>query len=436
MLTILTQISSTYRSFIVFATGLIIISIFLPNYKKLQQEKKHYQIGHHYPLYISNKELHSSYNNSDLSQSIKRWNKHTVGYGENSAILFQRLGLSSRLLYQLANTNDDIKSQLTKLKPGDILEFGFDENQTLAELRRSVSPIKTFIIYKTDSGFDSKFEEKELNFEYNYVEAKITSNFWNAAINAGLTANQIMEIAEIFGWDIDFSLDIRIGDQFKVLYQEQVVEGEIIGRGKIVTAIFTNQGRTFTAILDDKTNNYYDQNGHAMKKAFLRSPVDFRRVSSNFNPRRLHPITGKIQPHRGTDYAAPIGTPVWAAGDGIVQKSSYNKFNGNYVFIRHNQHYVTKYLHLEKRMVKVGQRVKQGQTIGTVGATGRVTGPHLHYEFLFNGVHKNARTVELPKSNPLTGEEKTNFITNAKIYLIQLNHYRNALYENNVSRNS
>ncbi|MEF1290930.1 peptidoglycan DD-metalloendopeptidase family protein, partial [Vibrio sp. M260118] len=174
---------------------------------------------------------------------------------------------------------------------------------------------------------------------------------------------------------------------------------------------------------DDKTGNYYDENGRAMKKAFLRSPLDFRRVSSNFNPSRRHPVTGKVRAHRGTDYAAPVGTPIWAAGDGTVMKSSYNQFNGNYVFIKHSNTYITKYLHLQKRKVKTGQRVKQGQTIGTLGGTGRVTGPHLHYEFLVHGVHKNPRTVKLPQSKSLTGKAKVTYIANAKLRLDKLERY-------------
>jgi murein DD-endopeptidase MepM/ murein hydrolase activator NlpD len=161
-----------------------------------------------------------------------------------------------------------------------------------------------------------------------------------------------------------------------------------------------------------------------MKKAFLRSPLDFRRVTSSFNPNRKHPVTGKVTSHNGTDYAAPVGTPIWAAGDGVVDKAGYNQFNGNYVFIRHSNTYITKYLHLQKRMVKTGQRVKQGQTIGTLGGTGRVTGPHLHYEFLVNGVHKNARTVKLPQSKSLTGEHKSTFLSDSKKRLQELERYQ------------
>ncbi|MCW8332250.1 peptidoglycan DD-metalloendopeptidase family protein [Vibrio paucivorans] len=430
MLSIFARLPWVHRAFIAFFSAIIVIALFfLPDPKDLRPDKKRFEVGRHYPLTINAEAL--SPGTSISPTAALRWEKHTVGSGESAAILFQRLGLSSRLLYQLTSTNDDIERQLTRLRPGDVLEFGFDENDDLIQLKRKLSAFETFVVSKTAKGFSSKLDKKELFFQYNYAEAEITSNFWNAGVNAGLTANQIMELAGIFGWDIDFALDIRSGDQFKMLYQEQVVEGEVIGRGKIIAATFVNQGDTFTAILDDNTGNYFDENGRAMKKAFLRSPVDFRRVTSNFNPRRRHPVTGKIRAHRGTDYAAPVGTPIWAAGDGVVQKSSYNQFNGNYVFIRHSNTYVTKYLHLQRRMVKTGQRVKQGQTIGTLGGTGRVTGPHLHYEFLVNGVHKNARTVKLPQSKSLTGKAKATFIANAKIRLAKLERYGELLYARN-----
>ena len=148
-----------------------------------------------------------------------------------------------------------------------------------------------------------------------------------------------------------------------------------------------------------------------MRKAFLLAPVDFTRISSNFNPNRLHPIYKTKRPHRGTDYAAPTGTPVFAAGDGRVVKAGYSRANGNYIFIQHGEQYVTRYLHLHKRKVKQGQRVSQSQVIGTVGSTGAATGPHLHYEFLMNGVHRNPRTIhkKLPKAKSLPGSEMARF---------------------------
>ncbi|HHF2912450.1 peptidase M23 [Vibrio parahaemolyticus] len=427
MHSIFVRLPLLHKVLIGFFSALIIFALFfLPDPQDLDPQQSRLKVGQHYPVPVS-LELSALNSSSPASSAVLRWETYKVKNGESAAILFSRVGLSARLLHDLVSSDKEVEKQLTRLRPGDRLQFGFDENNDLVQLRRTLSAFETFRITLKDGKYVSEVDKKEVDFQYNYAEATIKSNFWNAGISSGLNGNQIMELAGIFGWDIDFALDIRKNDSFRVLYQEEVVEGEVIGRGKIIAAIFKNQGDTFTAILDQKSGKYYDENGRAMKKAFLRAPLDFRRVSSNFNPRRLHPVTGRVRPHRGTDYAAPVGTPIWAAGDGVVQKSSYNKFNGNYVFIKHSNTYITKYLHLTKRTVRAGQRVKQGQTIGTLGGTGRVTGPHLHYEFLVNGVHKNPRTVNLPQSKPLTGKARQTFMANAKISMDKLERYSKLL---------
>ncbi|MFH4892665.1 peptidoglycan DD-metalloendopeptidase family protein [Vibrio sp. Y42_MX_L11] len=427
MHSIFVRLPLLHKVLIGFFSALIIFALFfLPDPQDLDPQQSRLKVGQHYPVPVS-LELSALNSSSPASSAVLRWETYKVKNGESAAILFSRVGLSARLLHELVSSDKEVEKQLTRIRPGDRLQFGFDENNDLVQLRRTLSAFETFRITLKDGKYVSEVDKKEVDFQYNYAEATIKSNFWNAGISSGLNGNQIMELAGIFGWDIDFALDIRKNDSFRVLYQEEVVEGEVIGRGKIIAAIFKNQGDTFTAILDQKSGKYYDENGRAMKKAFLRAPLDFRRVSSNFNPRRLHPVTGRVRPHRGTDYAAPVGTPIWAAGDGVVQKSSYNKFNGNYVFIKHSNTYITKYLHLTKRTVRAGQRVKQGQTIGTLGGTGRVTGPHLHYEFLVNGVHKNPRTVNLPQSKSLTGKARQTFMANAKISMDKLERYSKLL---------
>ncbi|EGQ9231455.1 TPA: peptidoglycan DD-metalloendopeptidase family protein [Vibrio alginolyticus] len=427
MHSIFVRLPLLHKVLIGFFSALIIFALFfLPDPQDLDPQQSRLKVGQHYPVPVS-LELSALNSSSPAVPAVLRWETYKVKNGESAAILFSRVGLSARLLHELVSSDKEVEKQLTRLRPGDRLQFGFDENNNLVQLRRTLSAFETFRITLKDGKYVSEVDKKEVDFQYNYAEATIKSNFWNAGISSGLNGNQIMELAGIFGWDIDFALDIRKNDSFRVLYQEEVVEGEVIGRGKIIAAIFKNQGDTFTAILDQKSGKYYDENGRAMKKAFLRAPLDFRRVSSNFNPRRLHPVTGRVRPHRGTDYAAPVGTPIWAAGDGVVQKSSYNKFNGNYVFIKHSNTYITKYLHLTKRTVRAGQRVKQGQTIGTLGGTGRVTGPHLHYEFLVNGVHKNPRTVNLPQSKSLTGKARQTFMANAKISMDKLERYSKLL---------
>ncbi len=213
-----------------------------------------------------------------------------------------------------------------------------------------------------------------------------------------------------------------------MLYEERFLDGEKIGNGNILAAEFTNQKTTFSAVRYEDPNgnvHFYTPEGKSMRKAFLRAPLDFRRISSNFNPKRLHPITKTVKPHRGTDYAASRGTPVWAAGDGRVITSTYNRASGNYVVIQHGNNIQTKYLHLNKRSVNVGQRVRQRQTIGTVGSTGYSTAPHLHYEFLLNGVHRNPRTIlnKLPKAKSIPSSETERFHQQTKPLLASLEQY-------------
>ncbi len=347
------------------------------------------------------------------------WQRFEVQSGDSLARLFDRAGLSPQTLYAISQLPEAGKA-LTRIMPGQVIALGFADGQ-LAELSYQMDSQRTLRVASDGDGFKEQMEEKAIEKRQAFASAAITSNFWNAAVDAGLSANQTMRLAEIFGWDVDFALDIRAGDHFAVIYEQDYIDGQYVGDGDILVAEFSNQGETFRAVRYSD-GNYYDDKGNAMRKAFLRAPVQFNYVSSNFNPRRLHPVTGKVRPHRGTDYVAPVGTPIMAAGDGTVIASAYNNLNGHYVFIQHSNTYVTKYLHLSKRQVRKGQRVRQGQTIGKLGGTGRVTGPHLHYEFLVNGVHRNPRTVKLPESRPIASSERAAFEALASDRLAQLAH--------------
>ncbi|MCD9514083.1 peptidoglycan DD-metalloendopeptidase family protein [Photobacterium carnosum] len=388
-----------------------------------------YQLGQHYPLVLSQTSVIAT---KPLADSALIWKTHTIKNGESLAVAFDKVGLDSGLLHQVVTTNNKTK-KLIALNPGDNLRFGFNSSGQLIELHQPLNNLETLMVKRKhhNDDFSATIDKQQIETQANYAQATINSNFWSAADKAGLTANQIMEIAALFGWDIDFALDIRAGDKFEVLFEQHYLNGNAIDHGNILAATFTNMGQTFTAVRH-QDGKYYDKNGLAMRKAFLRSPINFRYVSSNFNPRRLHPVTKQVKAHRGTDYVAPVGTPIWAAGDGMVMESSYNQFNGNYVFIRHNGNYVTKYLHMTKRMVKTGQRIKQGQTIGTLGGTGRVTGPHLHYEFLVNGSHQNPRTVDLPQAHSLAGSAQTVFKQQASKQLEQVNSYSHLLAKNAI----
>lgn len=336
-------------------------------------------------------------------QPTVHWSGYEVKSGDSLARIFDVMGFTPQQLYKLTQ-DDQAEKYLLKIHPGDTLRFAKDPDGELVQLAFQISPIETLIVSQTDKGYVSEIATKEVQIQEAFAYAEIDSNFWNAGINAGLTDNQIMSIANIFGWDIDFALDLRKGDEFSVIYEKEYVDGEFAGYGKVLAAEFVNQGNKYQAILHDN-GEYYAADGKAMRKSFLRSPVKFTYISSSFNPRRLHPVTGRVRPHNGTDYAANVGTPVMSSGAGKVIASAYNNLNGNYVFIQHGERYVTKYLHLSKRLVKRGDRVKQGEVIGRVGATGRVTGAHLHYEFLVDGVHRNPRTVKFPQAESLTAQE-------------------------------
>lgn len=355
-----------------------------------------------------------------------------VRRGDNMQIIFQRLGLSASDLYLIAQL--EATNPLRTLQPGQELTFKLTRNGDLHSLYYPHSLEQALKVSRKAEGFVARPVKLELDTREQVARGEIRSSFWGAAVDAGMTEDQIMDLAAIFGWDIDFAQDLQPGDSFRVVYQDKYQDDERVASGDILAAEFVNQGATYRAVLNED-GNYYTPEGKAMRKSFLRAPVNFKYISSNFNPRRLHPVTGKVRPHNGIDYVAPVGTPIMAAGGGSVVAAGYNQFNGNYVFIKHAGNYVTKYLHLSKRTVNKGQRVKQGQTIGLLGGTGRVTGPHLHYEFVVGGVHKNPRTLTLPQAETLSGRALANFKAQAMPQLAKLDSTELQLAQNKRDSN-
>ncbi|MFT5676229.1 MAG: murein DD-endopeptidase MepM/ murein hydrolase activator NlpD [Paraglaciecola sp.] len=342
-----------------------------------------------------------------------------VRKGDNLAKIFQRAGLTPQETYKFSRAGKDAK-KLLKMMPGQSISLEIDTDGSLTSLAYSYSPTETLIItLGNDAKLSSKIENKNVDVSLNYAQGEINSSFWNAGRGANLSDNQIMNLAGIFGWDIDFALELRQGDRFSVLFEEKYIDGGFVQYGDIVAAEFVNQGESYTAIRY-ADGNYYTPEGHSMRKSFLRAPVSFKYISSSFKKNRFHPVQKRWKAHRGVDYAADRGTPIMAAGDGRVIRSSYDKYNGHHVFIQHGEKYVTKYLHFTKRKVKKGESVKQGQIIGTLGSTGLASGPHLHYEFLVDGVHRNPRTVTLPKALPIAKKEASAFQKVAKNRLKQL----------------
>lgn len=376
-------------------------------------------VGESYPLPLDLGQDDSSLEFTDLLNV-------EIRSGDSLATIFKRVKQPQKTMLQIASSGDAAKI-FTHLIPGRFLEFEVNKDNELVSLSYEQNQLTTVIAkLADDKSYYTSFEEKSKTTKSVYFEGQIDSNFWNAGVASGLNDTLIMNLANIFAWDVDFALDLRAGDSFYALVEQIYIEGEFVGHGDILAAEFINQDEVFTAVRNED-GRYYTPDGDSMRKTFLRSPVNFKYISSNFSNRRFHPVQKKMKAHRGVDYAANTGTPVFAAGDGKVIKAGYDRYNGHHVFIEHGGGITTKYIHFSKRKVRRGQKVKQGQVIGLVGSTGLAAGPHLHYEFLVNGVHRNPRTVSLPKANPLTGEKKEQFVTYAAERLSLLQHNKQLL---------
>ncbi|MEM9621296.1 MAG: peptidoglycan DD-metalloendopeptidase family protein [Pseudomonadota bacterium] len=351
--------------------------------------------------------------------------------GDSLAVIFKRHGLPPREVY-LISQSEQFGPRLKSIFPGHEMQLKINESNQLMALTYSTGPLDTLEYLRQGDAFVSQQITAEPDRVTAYKHGTIDHSLFVASQRAGLSDSLTMRLAQIFQWDVDFVLDIRPGDSFYVVFEDLYLDNEFIGHGDILAAEFINQGEAYRAVQyinDDGTADYYAPDGQSMRKAFLRAPVEFSRISSNFNLRRVHPLWKTVRPHRGIDYAAPAGTPILAAGDGKVTQASRTQANGNFVVIQHGEQFVTKYLHLSKfgRGIKRGAKVSQGQVIGLVGATGWATAPHLHYEFLVNGVHKNPRTVSLPDAQPVAQNEMQRFRAHAVEYSNLLDNYKNQI---------
>ncbi len=321
----------------------------------------------------------------------------------------------------------DVKKTLDRLRPGDPITLSRNSDGDLQSLLRQVDPTTKLSVVREGDGFKAELITTPLQISTARVSGTVTDSLFASARKAGLSADLIMRMAnDIFGWDIDFALDIRRGDRFNVIYEKQFRDNHYVGDGRILAAEFINDGHVYRAIRydssDGEVGNYFTPDGRSMHKQFLRAPVDFTRISSGFSFARFHPILNRIRAHKGVDYAATTGTPVKAAGDGKIDFRGVQNGYGNVVILDHGSRITTLYGHLSRFAsgLQNGSRVKQGQTIGYVGMTGAATGPHLHYEYRINGVHKDPRTVSLPNASPIPASYLTDFRQKADPLLTQL----------------
>ena len=344
--------------------------------------------------------------------------------GDNLAKIFQRHGISSGDL-QILIDSAPLGARLTEIYPGHQFEIQRDDDGNLLHLKYRLGRLEALEFERSGDTFQGREILVEPERVRTYTHGTIEQSLYYASQRAGLSDAFAGRMANIFQWDIDFIHDIRPGDEFHLLYNKHYVGNQFVGFGDILAVEIVNRNKRYRAIrysTDTGDFGYFTPEGRNLRKAFRRSPLEYSRISSNFNLKRVHPLWKSSMPHRGIDYAAPRGTPVMAAGDGKVVTASRTSANGNFIVLQHGRRYQTKYLHLSRfaSTIRKGKQVQQGDIIGYVGATGWATGPHLHYEFLVDGVHKNPRTVPLPSGEPVPQSERQTFAAVAALLISDL----------------
>ncbi|TBW49657.1 peptidase M23 [Marinobacter halodurans] len=355
------------------------------------------------------------------------WQRFTIKSGDSLTTLFKKAGFDSGLMFSVIHGDGDA-SQLERLYAGESIGFAQDGNGELQQVKLTRNRLESLLIERQGDGFTGTILKREPEPRPVYRHGVIDDSLYLSARDAGLNDRLTMEMADIFGWNIDFVYDIRKGDKFEVLYQDLYLDDKRIDTGDILAAKFINRGKETVALrYTDKNGDtdYYTPDGHSLRKAILRTPINAR-VSSPFNLQRRHPVLGVVRPHEGTDYAAPPGTPIKAAGNGRIVSAGWKGGYGRAVVIQHGDNISTLYAHMRAiaKGIRSGVRVKQGQTIGYLGSSGLATGPHLHYEFRINGKPRNSRTVKLPDASPVPKAEMARFQAQTQTLLTALNEAR------------
>lgn len=351
---------------------------------------------------------------SVASQNVldTNWSSETVQAGDTASNIFSRLNIHSHLHGILEN--EDAKQALVNIRPGETFKAKLSADGQFERLIYQPNRLTQLNVEAGPEGYIITTVEHPVDTRKVSASVTIDDSMYMDGKKAGLSDNVIMSLFNIYAFDIDFMQDIRRGDKFTAIYEERYLNGEKLKDGPILAAEFTNKGKSYKAYRYTNAkgeSDYYDESGRSLRKAFIRTPVKFARISSHFNPKRKHPILHTIRAHKGVDYAAPTGTPIRATGSGkVVFVGSKNGY-GKTVILKHGKSYTTLYAHMSKfnKSVKQGSQVSQGQVIGYIGKSGSATGPHLHYEFRVNGAHKNPVTVKLPNSSPLPKTEMARF---------------------------
>jgi len=341
------------------------------------------------------------------------WNVIDIKKGDTLSGIFERFAINSDVTHRLIAAEHG--KLLNTLQTGPNLRLRFNTSGRLEALRYNTDAVRTLAMELDGEQVSTTIEERAIEVREREAIGRIRSSLFQAGANAGLSDQFMLRLAAIFKWNIDFNRDLQPGDRFSVIFEEKFIDDRKIATGGIVAAAFMIGDKKFTAIRHvepDGSFSYFSADGNSLKRAFLRSPVKFSRISSQFSLKRFHPVLKKWRAHKGVDYAASRGTPVLATADGVVKQAGINGGYGKAVILQHGRSYSTLYAHLDgfAKNVRKGARVRQGDVIGYVGSSGLATGPHLHYEFRINGEHKNPLTVDVPRALPIAGAEREQFL--------------------------
>lgn len=362
---------------------------------------------------------------ADIPETTTQWVE--VKNGDNLGIIFERLGVGVTLAHQLVTSpNGD---QFRKLRAGTHMEVQFNENNELISLHYHFSNLNIVTAERTDNGFAVEKVVKPVESRLMTFAGTIDNSLYIDGKKAGMQVQQIMDMADIFAWDIDFGREIQPGTAFNAVFEVPYADGNPVGSGKLVAARITIGKDDHTAFWHRAGGEraYFDKDGKSLRKAFSRNPVDYVRITSGFTHARLHPVLNTVRAHRGVDYGAPTGTPVHATGDGKISMRGWGNGYGNMVQVQHGKTYTTVYGHLSKfGSFKAGDSVKQGDVIGYVGMTGLASGPHLHYEFRINGQHVDPMGVKFPEATPIASKERPEFLKQASAMTELMNQEANA----------
>jgi murein DD-endopeptidase len=403
-----------FFALIILFVGLLIIS-FLPSqsvqYKNI---KRHLTlpvasvVKDGYPVAEPIEVEREQYGKSSIDFTGTREIRWVIEEGDSLSNLFQKEGISAAVLHELQEA-DKSHLRLGNLVPGQEIKLLVDGDNQLLALKIKIDFANTLSFVLKEGSYVSLLETEKGEWRNSYYQGSVTGSFYVNAKKSGLSAGQIQQISGALQEKFDFNRQLRAGDTFHVLVSKQYIDGQYTYDSEVLAVLIKTRQQTYSAFLSED-GRYYDDSGQGLGKAYRRSPLDGRnRISSNFNPKRLHPITKRIRPHNGTDYAVGVGTKVYSIGDGIVQRAGYHPAAGNYIVIKHGRKYTTRYLHLSKIFVRKGQRIKMGLLIGKSGNTGRSTGPHLHYEFHLYNKPVDSRKVNLPLSQEISKKNKKEF---------------------------